>query len=181
MKKGLLSVLISILVVSTTLAQSPQIIPKPVSLKTYHGHFKLTAKTRIIIPAGNDELRKLGALLAGELQTPVGYGFLVSPVNKTTGVIRLKLNKTANPVIGDEGYHLKVTATGVTISANQPAGLFYGIQTLMQLLPPDVESAQKVSGVNWSIPAVDITDYPRFGWRGLMLDVSRHFFFERGG
>jgi hexosaminidase len=176
MKKGLLSVLISILVVSTTLAQSPQIIPKPVSLKTYHGHFKLTAKTLIIIPAGNDELRKLGALLAGELQTPVGYGFLVSPVNKTTGVIRLKLNKTANPVIGDEGYHLKVTATGVTISANQPAGLFYGIQTLMQLLPPDVESAQKVSGVNWSIPAVDITDYPRFGWRGLMLDVSRHFF-----
>jgi len=67
------------------------------------------------------------------------------------------------------------TSGGVIISANQPAGLFYGMQTLLQLLPKEIES-KTVSKANWSIAAAKITDYPRFGWRGVMLDVSRHFF-----
>lgn len=76
-----------------------------------------------------------------------------------------------------EGYNLKVTNNGVTLSAKEPAGIFYGVQTLLQLLPKQIESkdAQR-SSVEWSIPVVTIEDSPRFGWRGLMLDVSRHFF-----
>lgn len=80
--------------------------------------------------------------------------------------------------MGCEGYHLSVTPEQVTISANKPQGLFYGIQTLLQLLPPQIESNAVQKNVSWQIPAVEITDYPRVSWRGLMLDVSRHFFTE---
>jgi hexosaminidase len=160
----------------STLAQAPQLIPQPVSLKTKTGHFVLTKEIRIIIPADNAECRRLGELLAGMLEAPTGHPYVVSTVARPTNAIHLKLNKETNPVIGTEGYQLKVTTAGVTISANETKGLFYGIQTLMQLLPPDIEAHKKITGVAWSIPAVDITDYPRFGWRGLMLDVTRHFF-----
>lgn len=176
MKKGLLTALFSVLIIFTGLAQSPQIIPQPVSLISKPGHFVLGHQTRIIVPSGDADSKKLGDLLAGMLATPTGHSYVVSTTPKTAGVIHLKLNKVANTVIGEEGYQLKVTKTNVTISANDTKGLFYGIQTLMQLLPPDIEAHKKISGVIWTIPAVDITDYPRFGWRGLMLDVSRHFF-----
>ncbi len=63
----------------------------------------------------------------------------------------------------------------VTIRAAAPAGLFYGIQTLRQLLPPAIFSKQKVEGVPWTVPCVRITDHPRFAWRGLLIDPARHF------
>jgi len=176
MKKGISSLLLSVCITFSCLAQNPQLIPQPVSLQILPGHFHISRQTSIIIPAADPECRRLGVLLSGMLATPTGYRFVLSTVNKSAGAIHLKLNKITNPLIGSEGYHLKVTAAGITISANQTSGLFYGIQTLMQLLPPDIEAKEKVAGINWSIPAVDITDYPRFGWRGLMLDVSRHFF-----
>ncbi len=78
--------------------------------------------------------------------------------------------------IGNEGYTLDVITGKITILANKPAGLFYGMQTPMQLLPKEIESPLVVKNKSWSVPCVKITDYPRFGWRGLMLDVSRHFF-----
>jgi hexosaminidase len=78
--------------------------------------------------------------------------------------------------LGNEGYKLLVTPQTVSLSANKPAGLFYGMQTLIQLLPKEIESNTVVSNVVWTIPCVSITDYPRFGWRALMFDVSRHFF-----
>jgi hexosaminidase len=176
MNRSILAIVLSIFIVSASIAQTPQIIPQPISLKTKTGHFVLTRETRIIIPAENAEAKKLGELLAGMLEAPTGHKYVVSTVSRSANAIHLKLNKETYPVIGAEGYQLKVTAASVTISANNTKGLFYGIQTLMQLLPPDIEAKQKITGVTWSIPAVDITDYPRFGWRGLMLDVTRHFF-----
>ncbi|MGH2642943.1 MAG: beta-N-acetylhexosaminidase, partial [Chitinophagaceae bacterium] len=72
-----------------------------------------------------------------------------------------------------------VTPRQVIIKANKPAGLFYGIQTFLQLFPPDIETGHLVKSADWAAPCVDITDYPRFGWRGLMFDVSRHFFTKK--
>jgi hexosaminidase len=94
--------------------------------------------------------------------------------NKTSE-IQLNLNDTPNQLLGKEGYVLEATPKGMVISANQTAGLFYGMQTLIQLLPKEIES-KSVLKSTWTIPAVKITDYPRFVWRGIMLDVSRHFF-----
>jgi hexosaminidase len=176
MNKALPVFLFTLLIAFSTLAQTPQLIPQPVSLKTYPGHFKLTRQTSIIIPTGAPEVKRIATLLAGMLSSPTGFNIPVSTVNKTSSAIHLNLNKTTDPAIGEEGYTLKVTTARISITANDNKGLFYGIQTLVQLLPPDIESKDKVAGVVWSIPAVDITDYPRFGWRGLMLDVSRHYF-----
>ena len=178
MKKGILTVVFSTILTLTALAQTPAIIPQPVQLKTSTGHFQLNHQTTINVPTGvgNAECKRLADLLAGMLGGPTGYRIAVSSVNKPSNVIRLKLNGIQDAAIGEEGYKLKVTPTSVSIYANTTKGLFYGIQTLMQLLPPDIETKGKVAVAKWSMPCVDITDYPRFGWRGLMLDVSRHFF-----
>ena len=175
MKRYILTIILCIFI-TAAIAQAPQLIPQPVSLKTKTGHFTLTKDTCIIIPADNAECKRLGNLLAEMLATPTGHPYVVTTIARPSNTIHLKLNKETNPVIGTEGYQLKVTATGVIISANETKGLFYGIQTFMQLLPADIESKEKVGDVSWNIPAIEITDYPRFGWRGLMLDVSRHFF-----
>jgi len=94
----------------------------------------------------------------------------------STATIKLLLNKKQNEVIGKEGYHLVVSPKNIMIEANEPAGLFYGVQTLIQLFPKEIESTTPVKNIKWQAPCVDITDYPRFGWRGLMFDVARHFF-----
>src|SRR6185369_17725003 len=75
-----------------------------------------------------------------------------------------------------EGYELTVTTNSVLIRAPTTAGAFYGIQTFLQLLPPEILSGRPVSGVTWTAPCVYVQDYPRFPWRGWMLDSVRHFF-----
>ena len=92
------------------------------------------------------------------------------------GNILFQVNKDIDPVIGEEGYRLKISQGLITISANKPAGLYYGFQTLLQLLPKEIDQKQTVANINWQVPVAEIMDYPRFAWRGLMLDVSRHFF-----
>ncbi len=99
--------------------------------------------------------------------------------NSNTASIRFVLNKTTDKEIGDEGYRLSVKSSGILVTANKPAGLFYGAQTIWQLLPQEIESNTIVKNVSWQIPLVEITDYPRFAWRGLMFDVARHFFTKK--
>jgi len=176
MKKSIIAALVALSSILPAFAQNISLIPKPTILKNHTGHFKLNKLTKIVIPANDPETHKVADLLAGMLGTPTGYPFAISTAVKSSNVIRLKLNKINDPTLAEEGYQLKATSASITITANDAKGLFYGIQTLVQLLPADIESKQKITAANWSIPAIDITDYPRFGWRGLMLDVSRHFF-----
>ncbi len=97
--------------------------------------------------------------------------------NSSSANIELILNRKADEKIGDEGYTLNVTQQKISIRANKPAGLLYGVQTFFQLLPPQIESNKREENVTWQVPFVEITDYPLVEWRGgMMLDVSRHFF-----
>jgi hexosaminidase len=83
-------------------------------------------------------------------------------IKNSGGNIQIELLSATDNTIGNEGYKLSVTSKAVTISANKPAGLFYGMQTLLQLLPPSIESKTAVANTSWTIPCVEITDEPRF-------------------
>ena len=179
--------LLTLLVCSTLFAQNSgalmstepsgplALIPTPASLTVNAGYFTLPGT--IVIEA--QDQNKLGPVvddLKAHLAGPTGYAVTVTTQPDNNATIRLVLNKTPEATLGTEGYYLSVTTGAILIRANQPAGVFYGIQTLLQLLPPAIESKVVVNRSTWQAPCVTITDYPRFGWRGLMLDVSRHFF-----
>jgi hexosaminidase len=150
------------------------LIPEPVSLVANAGQF--TLPENVVIEAGSQpEVKSASDFLKTRLSIPTGRTVTVSNA-ATTATIRLLLNKTADNSLGKEGYQLSVTPTQIVIKANQSAGLFYGAQTLIQLFPKEIESAELVQRATWEAPCVEITDYPRFAWRGLMFDVSRHFF-----
>ena len=151
------------------------LIPVPASMTIGSGQLELP-KTILVEARDQHDLGPTLEDLKARLGAPTGYTVTVTTQPRTDATIRLVLNKTAETALGTEGYYLSVTPEAILIRANQPAGLFYGIQTLLQLLPKEIESKATVNRTSWPVPCVTITDYPRFGWRGLMLDVSRHFF-----
>ncbi|HEY0059189.1 MAG TPA: family 20 glycosylhydrolase, partial [Flavisolibacter sp.] len=175
MKKVFLFLAVSC-VFLTTQAQSPgpeiAIIPEPVTMTRGSGSFVLPQGVVIEAPTG-PEIKGVTDFLQKRFSRPTGKTVTFS---SSAPAIRLLLNKPANNVIGKEGYQLSVTPSGIVIRANEAAGLYYGAQTLVQLFPKQIESDTLATGVTWQAPVVEITDYPRFGWRGLMFDVSRHFF-----
>lgn len=174
MKNTLLTICIMALSFSTfgQPANCIAVIPEPVSMIEKQGTFSLPAKITLIRPAGNENNRTIDFL--SEKLSNAGSEVVVKSLGK--GTIMLQLNRKKNTTIGDEGYTLSVTPKNILINANTPTGLYYGAQTLIQLFPPEIESKTAETNVKWQIPALEITDYPRFEWRGLMLDVVRHFF-----
>jgi hexosaminidase len=176
MKKTLLIsllIVISLAGFSQSEGTAVSIIPEPVNLVQGAGSFALPANITVSLP-GLPELDATAALLQQKLAA-TGKKITLNR-KQAPASIRFSLNKTADPVLGNEGYRLSVTGAGIAVQANKPAGLFYGLQTLLQLLPKEIESSKPVPGIAWSVPVLEITDYPRFGWRGLMFDVARHFF-----
>jgi len=150
------------------------VIPEPVSLTQKEGEFTLPKRITIETSTG-PEMKEVIATLRERLTVPTGLKVVVLG-SAQTATIKLILNKKADEVLGKEGYNLTVTPKGIFIKANEPAGLFYGVQTLVQLFPKEIVSNKYVANVSWMAPCVEITDYPRFKWRGLMFDVARHFF-----
>lgn len=153
-------------------SHSIAVIPEPVSLIEKQEVFIVPKKITLIRPSG-DENNRTADFLQEKLSKT---GAAISVKNSGKGAVILQLNQKKNDAIGDEGYTLSVNPQRIQISANTPAGLYYGAQTLIQLFPPEIESKSRASNVKWQIPAVEITDFPRVEWRGLMFDVSRHFF-----
>ena len=150
------------------------VVPKPQSMSIDTSRwFELTSTTKIVV---TDSTLPEGNRLSAFLQTATGYPFEVSLQADPQGNIKLEILDNYNQDIGDEGYLFACDSTGIKIKANTLDGIFYGTQTLRQLLPNVIESPELVSGTDWNMAYVDITDYPRFSWRGLHLDVSRHFF-----
>ena len=149
------------------------LIPLPAKVQHHHGVFVLNPDARIL--AG--PLSKPAAeYLAEHLRASTGYLLpLGGHAEGLTGNITLS-ESNAPASLGPEGYQLEVQSDSVLISAPTQAGLFYGVQTLLQLFPSQVYSSRLVNNVHWASPCISIEDQPRFRWRGYMLDVSRHFF-----
>ena len=163
----------------TPLPGMGNVIPKPVSVTAAGGTFRLSAGAQIAIQPATDEVKAIGQYLADHLNPATGYSLQVAAAAGTPASgIFLTLNATPDAGLGDEGYEMDIVPEMVMIKANQPAGLFYGVQTLRQLFPAAIESSSLQPGP-WEIGTGTIRDYPRFAWRGTMLDVARHFFSVR--
>jgi hexosaminidase len=158
--------LCGLLAVSSSFA-APSVIPQPAEVKVSAGSFELGPDAVIVY--ADAAAKSPAELLAAQLRPATGFKLPVRPGKEGAVVFRTE----ENTGLGDEGYILRA-GKSVEIKGATSAGLFYGAQTLRQLLPPEVYSSQKVSSP-WKIPAVEIRDVPRFGWRGLMLDASRYF------
>jgi len=156
---------------TTLFAQNLSLIPQPVKVEEKQGSFELSNST--VISYNDSKAKSAAEMLAQKINIPTGYSLKAE--QGKSGKVQLNLLSSKNAELGKEGYTLESSEAGVTISANEPAGLFYGMQTLVQMLPKEIESKSVING-EWEIPSVKIKDYPRFGWRGMMLDVSRHFF-----
>lgn len=150
----------------------PAIIPQPVDVKASEGVFTITPRTAVIArgPAEAEAQQLIEALAP-----PMGFRLALVASGRPDDAITLSLDEALKGKLGDEGCTLEVTARRIDLRAAAPAGLFYGIQTLRQLLPPEVYRNAPVQGAAWTVPCVRITDYPRFGWRGLLIDPARHF------
>ena len=127
--------------------QKPSVIPEPVSLERQEGQFLVKHTTAIEVPSGDDgSVAAVGGYLAGFLNRSTGF-HLNTVRTSTEGSIKLMLNTSRDEAIGEEGYGLTVSSGGVTISANKPAGLFYGVQTFVQLLPKEIESKKVIENI----------------------------------
>ncbi|WP_446678313.1 beta-N-acetylhexosaminidase [Streptomyces scopuliridis] len=176
-----------------------QIVPAPAQVRAGGAAYTLTARSRIQVEGRSHEdareARRIGSYLAGLLRPSTGYALPVTD-RRGEGGIRLRLvgsddrdregdqergregdrgrGREGDRALGGEGYRLESGRGGVTITAQEPAGLFHGVQTLRQLLPASVEKRTPQRGP-WTVAGGTVTDTPRYAYRGAMLDVSRHF------
>lgn len=148
--------------------QGINIIPTPQSLVQHDGFFRLGSNT--VIAAASPEAKTVAEFFAAKMRTATGLNIQVAE----KGNIQLSVDPSLD-VANDEGYTLDVTKDGAVVVAKTAQGLFYGMQSFLQLLPAEIESPSKVNGIAWQAPAVSIKDAPRFGYRGIMLDPCRHF------
>ncbi|OAD42233.1 glycoside hydrolase family 20 protein [Polaribacter atrinae] len=146
------------------------VIPKPVALNLEQGSFEFTGKTTFVTTdASQKEVTKV---LIDKFKNAAGWTLSISERAPENNFIQFTVDEN----LEKEAYKLEVNSSRVIISANGNAGFLYGIETLRQLLPVSIESESVVSNEQWQIPNLSITDNPRYKYRGLMLDVSRHFF-----
>ena len=155
--------------------QKPSLIPIPNKADYPTGSYRLPSSLTLSGP-NDPTLQVAFKVFSEKLKKATGYKLSWVYKDQAYANIRFVLNKSFDSSLGKEGYRLQVNKNGVQISANNPVGLFYGIQTLGQLLPKEIESKTFVRGVSWKIPFANIQDTPRFAWRGMMFDVARHFF-----
>ncbi len=174
---GMVVMLLGFMSVQADESASLGLVPMPSHVAVKTGALQLTNGAAIVVDKDAPDALAVAKLLAERINQSTGLGLVVKPADGLTKGAIVLTSKNAKAALGPEGYTLDVSPEGAVISATAGPGLFYGTQTLLQLLPPQVFSPKKVEeNVAWSIPAVRIEDKPRFRWRGLMLDVSRHFF-----
>lgn len=150
--------------------QQIKIVPKPVSVITHKGFFAITPQTKVLFNSNDKEIQNITAPLLSHLKNFYGFEGLSSYYLNKPSKRSIFINLNPSAKMQKEGYKLIVSKRGITLEASTPNGLFYGIQSLIQMMPPTKEKLAEVK-----IPLAKIVDYPRFQWRGLHLDVCRHF------
>ncbi|MBS1497053.1 MAG: beta-N-acetylhexosaminidase, partial [Bacteroidetes bacterium] len=148
------------------MAQKPIFIPQPVSLQYGTGNFLIDNNTFIKFNKSDKELQQAASFFKSAINNISGIELAENKVLQKT----IELKFISNATLGDEGYLLHVMPNVIQIEANKKAGIIYGMQTLFQALPAIRTNAAL------EVPCMDVKDYPRFKWRGMHLDVSRHFF-----
>lgn len=152
---------------------SVSIIPMPRTCVEKKGTFTINQETVIHLSIDNEEMRNALTVWNDLMATAAGFPLEVSSTPRSSNVIRCRINSS---LPNEEAYKLTVSKSSIQIEAKTPTGIFYAFQTLRQLMPPAIESGSKAEGdIEWNVPCVSIEDEPSFGYRGLMLDVSRHF------
>jgi hexosaminidase len=150
------------------------IIPEPVKVNYTDGEFLFTKDTVIL---SDKNLVSLSKYLKDLLLPATGFDLRTKLIDEKvidTNSIRLQIIDS-NDLNYSEGYHLEITPPEILISAKAPVGVFYGIQTLRQLLPVEFENKKIIENITWKVSCLTIEDHPRFPWRGYMLDEARHF------
>jgi hexosaminidase len=158
-----------------SLINAADLIPKPVSVTSNGETFEVTDAASINIIGESQEATAAGQYLAEKLRPATGFKLTVSNAADDSKPGNIYLQIKADSELGNEGYELHVSKDKIILSANKPAGLFYGIQTIRQLLPVSIESSS-IQQASWKIAGTAIRDYPLYQLRGSMLDVARHFF-----
>ena len=152
------------------------LVPFPAQFVGKDGQFLLTNDTKIVVAPKDVAQAAAAQLLVSQLKTATGFNAALIPaVPALSKGKHIFFTTHKAKKCGSEGYILKVSPERASIEAETPKGYFYAVQTLLQLLPVQVFSPTKAENMAWKIPACDVLDRPRFGYRGLMLDVSRHF------
>ncbi|NDW12705.1 beta-hexosaminidase [Bacteroides sp. 214] len=147
------------------------VTPMPMELTLLEGRFALSAKT--VFVTADADAGKVAAYFADKMKKSTGLKIGIVTEKPASNYIDLQLTDDVD--VNNEGYLLDVTSQTIDLKARTPQGLFYAMQTVMQLLPAEIESTVIVKNMAWTIPAVSIKDEPRFGYRGMHLDVCRHF------
>ncbi|MEA4936545.1 MAG: beta-N-acetylhexosaminidase [Paludibacter sp.] len=148
------------------------IIPKPQSIKSNNGFFEFNKNTKLYLSSDLADLKTVSSFFSELFTKSSGINFYETNKKPTDNYVGLIIDQKLNV----DYYELSVKSNRIIIRANNPKGIFWGIQSLRQLLPFEIESSSLQSEVKWRVPNVEIRDQPRFGYRGLMLDVGRYFY-----
>ena len=181
MQKVLFLLLAGIFTYSTASGQERakiSVIPEPVSLEVQEGEFGIDENTSISADTSYQKIRNIAVQLKSALDSATGLDIPIKSESHGQS-IALNIDNDLEPSLHKEGYRLSVDNQKVALQASDASGLFYGMQSLLQLLPPQIYQTDYTlvpQNTEWTIPAVKIEDYPRFSYRGMHLDVGRHFF-----
>lgn len=152
--------------------QGINVVPKPMELTKNEGEFKLSEQTKVVT-GNHPELKKVAEFFVQKIKLSTGFDLKIVDQLPTNNFIQLAINSEIKQA---EAYTLNANKSGVKIEGQTAKAAFYGMQTLLQLLPAEIESNSVVSNINWTVPAVTVNDAPRYPYRGMHLDVCRHFF-----
>lgn len=167
--------IIAILVLHCTSAKAQRysIIPQPQLIVEKEGEFCIDGRTAFLISGSDASFEEVAGNFAEQLRSV--SGLKINLKKETSGIPSKAIVFEKKEGMELEAYSLKVSPKRITISASHPNGLYYGVQTLSQLLPPEIYGKKQMKGIKWAVPCCDIKDAPKFSYRGMMLDVGRYF------